>query len=431
MEVFADGGALDAGWARRLNGMDLGASLVEWLSRDFGLDSTVFGDETLQSAVLLRQRILGLRDDKDYFERWQIDPLEQRALLEELLVGETWFFREPAAFSLLAEWLQRHRGQAPLRILTLPCATGEEAWSIAAVLKSIGFGPDEVQVDAMDIHAAAIETARRGLYPARRLRLCGQEPWYSWLTPKDGLITIDSDLKALVTFMTVNATDRDAMLQCRPYDVIFCRNMLIYMHSRARFTVLQTLLMRLQPEGLLFLGHAEQPSPELDLMRASREGAFAWKRSPKAALQPSSPLDKRLRVVPKVKRPAPLMARARGRNSVSTSTTPQVSLAPKEIFEEHVLWKEALALADQGRLKEAYERVGPLELQHGMNPDLQCFAGVLLGALGQSSEAMARFRRALYLNPQHSESLLHLLLLLEEKGEHEAAERLKSRLTDS
>jgi chemotaxis protein methyltransferase WspC len=54
-----------------------------------------------------------------------------------------------------------------------------------------------------------------------------------------------------------------------------------------------------------------------------------------------------------------------------------------------------------------------------------------LGALGRVSEAMARFRRALYLNPQHSESLLHLLLLLEEKGEHEAAERLKSRLTES
>ena len=196
MEVLADGGAPDAGWAKRLNGMDFGASLVEWLSRDFGLDSTVFGDETLQSAVVMRQRILGLSDDKDYFERWQIDPLEQRALLEELLVGETWFFREPAAFSLLAEWLQRHRGQAPLRILTLPCATGEEAWSIAAVLKSMGFGPDEVQVDAMDIHAAAIETARRGLYPARRLRLCGPEPWYSWLTPKEGLITIDADLKA-------------------------------------------------------------------------------------------------------------------------------------------------------------------------------------------------------------------------------------------
>jgi chemotaxis protein methyltransferase WspC len=195
--------------------------------------------------------------------------------------------------------------------------------------------------------------------------------------------------------------------------------------------VLQTLLMRLQPEGLLFLGHAEQPSPELDLMRASREGAFAWKRSPKAALESSSPLDKKPRVLPKVKRAAPLMGGARGRNSVSTSASPKVSLAPKEIFEEQVLWKEALALADQGRLKEAYERVGPLELQHGMNPDLQCFAGVLLGALGHVSEAMARFRRALYLNPQHSESLLHLLLLLEEKGEHEAAERLKSRLTDS
>ncbi|MFZ4652765.1 MAG: CheR family methyltransferase [Methylococcaceae bacterium] len=411
--------------------MDLGAALVEWLSRDFGLDSAVFGDETIQSAVMTRQRLLGLTDHHDYFKRWRIDPLEQSALLEALLVGETWFFREPAAFNLLAEWLQRHRGRAPLRILTLPCATGEEAWSIAAVLKSLGFEPDEAQIEAMDISVAAIETAQRGLYPAKRLRLSGAEPWYHQLTPKDGLITIDCELKAMVRFTTVNAADRESILQCCPYDVIFCRNMLIYMHDRARLTVLQTLLMRLQPEGLLFLGHAERPAPELGLVRATREGTFAWQRSTKAAAQPSPSLGHRQRILPGVKRTEPILAHAKKRLSASTCSAPPGDFGPQEIFEEHVLWKEAIALADQGRLEEAYERVGALELKHEMNPDLQCFAGVLLGALGRVSEAMTRFRRALYLNPQHSESLLHLRLLLEEKGEHEAAERLKSRWTDS
>ena len=255
-----------------------------WLEETYGLNLEVMGPDALERNVSRRLRARNLGGISDYLRFWQMDSEERDLLLEEMLVSETWFFREPPAFEVLKQWLldrmSRWVSGHRLRVLVLPCATGEEAWSVAAVIYGLGIPADQVEIEAMDVNASALERARGGLYPLRKAK--DQAALAGLGVVSGDMIRVDPALRPMVRFEMVNAMDRELLQSRRPYDVIFCRNLLIYMGPSARLCVFETLSKNLLPEGLLFLGHAEQPPPDEGWERLRVSGAFAWQR-------PSSP----------------------------------------------------------------------------------------------------------------------------------------------
>lgn len=409
--------------------------IAPWLADRYGLDLAVFGTALLNEVVTARCRVHGLRDPEDYLALWRSDAQERRAFLDRFLIGETWFFREWGAYELLVQWLaqpgRNFTSAAPLRLLTLPCATGEEAWSIAAVVHESGLDASCVDIEAMDVSPSALEQAERGLYPQRRLRDQPVARWAHLFHPEPGgLLRIDASLRAMVRFLAANAMDREFLLQRRPYHLIFCRNMLIYMGSAARNQVCATLAQCLEPDGLLFLGHAEQVPPEFGLVRQQGSGAFAWRRREDAPAPASKPPSfrpgrwDRSRVVP----PAPVAVagarrQAAARPAAIGNHPPHPPLAPAVPPLAGVQ-----QLADAGRYAEALQWLETPAAQQSLDPDVHGLAGVLLGALNRQQEAIHRLRRALYLDPTHVESLAHLALLLEENGDAAGADRLRKRL---
>jgi chemotaxis protein methyltransferase WspC len=361
-------------------------------------------------------------------------------LLDRLLVGETWFFREWPAFEALAAWVQSHAGdftaRAPLRVLALPCATGEEAWSIAAVLHEAGLDARRVTIDAMDISPSAIRTAREGLYPQRKLRSQPLERWTGLLCPEAGaLLRVDPRLRGMVHFTEANAMNADFLLKRDPYHAIFCRNMLIYMSEEARRHICGTLGRCLKPGGLLFLGHAETPPTGLGLIRTPFDGAFAWTQQPtpdKAPVaNPAKP------AVPPVKPVARLAAPRPGSRRMEAPKLPNAADAkPARIAADSMPAPSApgpdLArlreLANQGRYEEALRLLNAAEASQSLDPEMHALAGVVLSAMGQAGEAENRLRRALFLRPNHPDCLAHLALLLEKKGDVAEAARLRTRL---
>lgn len=393
-------------------------TLSAWLAKDYGLDVAVLGETALDRAVAARGRDLRL-DALAYSERWASEPLERQTLLETILVGETWFFRERAAFDVLAQWAQSEalRGvRNGLRVLVLPCATGEEAWSVAAVLKASGIQGPSVILDAFDLHRGFLETARAGRYPSRRLRDGPlPESWRKGLAEsiEDSLI-IAEPLRAWVRFQWGNACDPALLRPTDRYHVIFCRNLLIYLTLEARTRLLARLGEALLPGGLLFLGHAEKMPDDLGFVPGPWAGAFAWQRrgsvkvANKAKIRPTPPISASSLAAAEVGVVSP----------AGTAAEPRVrptDPGPRE-------------LADQGALEPALRALMAQGLETSLKAEDHGLAGVLLDALGRKEEALSRFRTALYLDPSDAHSLAHLALLLDELGRSEEASRVRRRL---
>jgi len=185
------------------------------------------------------------------------DPAALAALLEHAVVTETAFWRHPEG--LLAVARRLGKAQAPVRIWSAGCASGEEAYSLGGVLLEAGrSGADGIV--ATDVSERALAAARLGAYRARALRKLPAEAAARWLEPEDadGLRRVRRPLRALVTFARQNLV-RDPPPAGAPFDAVLCRNVLIYFEPKVAAAVLYRLVAALRPGGMLVLGPVELP----------------------------------------------------------------------------------------------------------------------------------------------------------------------------
>ena len=148
------------------------------LKQAMGLDAVSIGSTTIERAVRVRMADLGLGRREDYWQQLHDSTDELQELIETVVVPETWFFRDREAFGALVrlvteEWLPAHPAGI-LRLLSVPCSTGEEPYSIVMALLDGGVSLERFQVDAVDISARALAQARRGVYGMNSFR--GAEP---------------------------------------------------------------------------------------------------------------------------------------------------------------------------------------------------------------------------------------------------------------
>jgi chemotaxis protein methyltransferase CheR len=183
-----------------------------------------------------------------------------------LTTNLTSFFREAYHFPLLADYLKQHQG--PVRIWCAAASTGEEPWSIAmTTLETLGASA-QATIFASDIDTDVLRTAQAGVYPiesdkgldATRLRR-----WFlKGRANNAGLMRVRPELARLVEFGQVNLV-HDTLRFPQPFDVIFCRNVMIYFDAATQRTVLTRLHRVMRPGGLLFVGHSENFSAQSDL----------------------------------------------------------------------------------------------------------------------------------------------------------------------
>jgi chemotaxis protein methyltransferase WspC len=238
------------------------------------------------ASVLIRRRMarLGIEDERAYAARITDDPAEFEALVEEVAVPETWFFRDMEPFVFLQHLVLSDTwpGDRILRVLSLPCASGEEPYSIAMALLEAGLRPGRFAVDAADLSLGALRRAREAVYEPASFRE-KKGSFGAAFIRKDGTrFVVEAPAREAVQFRQANA------LNCAPppgapnrYDIIFCRNLLIYLTPEARRRVLDRLDRQLEPGGWMFLGHAELPHVFLPAYEPSpHPRAFAARKPP-------------------------------------------------------------------------------------------------------------------------------------------------------
>ena len=200
------------------------------------------------------------------------DPEAVEGLVNALTVNETYFLREDYQFDALTRSVlpqvladRRRLGieHEPVRILSLPSSTGEEPYSIA--IRVLEDWPDIAHVD-VSLHAADIDTrvlaaARRGVYGERSLARVPHDELRRYFTRlPDGRHQVSADLREAVSFDRVNVCDPAQMARYRGFDVVFCRNLLIYFDVTSSRLATDNLHDALRPGGFVLLGHSESMS---------------------------------------------------------------------------------------------------------------------------------------------------------------------------
>lgn len=397
-------------------------AVESWLQSFAGLEASTLGAGAVVRAARIRLEATGCASVKDYVALLDASADERHALIDRVIVPETWFFRDRPALDAVARhvveaWGRAHPG-ATFRVLSVPCATGEEPYSLAMALAIAGWPLGSLRIDAVDISRENLARARRGVYGRNSFR--GEDLKFrdAFLEPADAETwRVVDRLRAPVHFEHGNLLDEDFPFGRLPYDAIFCRNLLIYFDRPTQARAIRTLDRLLVPEGWFAVGPAEPVLLfEHGYEALKVRSAFLLRRAPPAGPR-RPPLPKRTFVASppaKIAPPAPAPAIERP----PAPATPAGVADPLDEMER---------LADAGRLREA-STLGEFVLaRQGASSRLLFLLAVVAEASGHTGRAEALFRKTLYLDPQHGEALTHLALLAEKSGDLRGARAYRER----
>lgn len=370
----------------------------DFLIKHCGLQFERRNIKMLERALRNRMELLHIGNYSDYYE-YLAQNMERRQELQKLLqlltVGETFFFRYHAHFDVLAKSVLSAvtglQAKKSLRIWSAGCSTGEESYSIAmTIMEAV---PDwkrrDIKILATDINNRSLKRAKDGVYSAWKMRVTPQYHIDKYFKRIGESYIVKDEVRSLVEFDYCN-------LQTTPdctgelFDIIFCRNVMIYFTTATTKKVVEMFADRLIPGGYLFLGHSETLlNVSSRFERHTQEGSFYYR---KKMQQASEPL--RLAATP----PSASLSKSEKPLAVSTplfksptvATKQQNVITPEELFNNglNLLHQENYTAAEEIfrdvlRVKPGHTgailAVGQIHLANGRNVE----------ALGCCEEALA------------------------------------------
>jgi two-component system CheB/CheR fusion protein len=227
-----------------------------------GQDFSRYKQSTVLRRIRRRMQLHQIEQLGDYLELLREDPAEVHALADELLITVTQFFRDPETFGHLEKEIipglfQDKSGGDRIRVWSVGCATGEEAYSIAMLLLEQAARQDnapQIEIFASELHEGSLKRAREGLYPDTIEAYVSPERLRRFFVKEDGIYRVRKEVREVVVFAAHN------LLKDPPFsrlDLVICRNLLIYLQRETQDKVIDLFHYALKPGGLLWLGPAE------------------------------------------------------------------------------------------------------------------------------------------------------------------------------
>ncbi len=396
------------------------------LEQTIGLTVTSIGDSTFQRALGSRMRVLDIEDVSAYYEKLRISFGELRRLVEEVVVPETWFFRDQEPFLFLNDYIL-NSGKDPAsstyRVLSLPCSTGEEPYSIAMTLLQAGLTPTNFFIDAVDVSERVLKLARKGVYGKNSFRtndLSFRDNFFFKTTEGFSLRRIIRDK---VRFLQGNILQHGFTESLGRYDVVFCRNVLIYFNKEGQRQAINSLYNLLVPGGLLFTGHAEASLfIESRFIPVMHSKAFAFYKGKEDLTKPKWQEEK-------AERRSSVKVPPAG-TSLFKRPKPQrlKPPSPQRLQEKDDEYSSVCKMADGGNLEDAASRSENYLRTNGPSDKWYYLLGIIRDSQGKPDEALKLLRKAVYLNPDNVECLVQLSLLAERSGDTVMAENYKRRI---
>ena len=399
-----------------------------FLKDRIGLDVASVGEAIIERAVRQRSQTVQAQTAQEYWQHLQSSHDEQQALIEAVIVPETWFFRYPESFVTLArlakERLAAIKQMRALRILSLPCSTGEEPYSIAMALLDAGLAPHQFKVLGLDVSPLSVERAKRGVYGKNSFRGGDIEFRERHFSEQPDGFHIAERVREQVRLHVGNLLDPALLANEPSYDFVFCRNLLIYFDQPTQKQVFDVLKSLTHEDGVLFIGPAEGSLLGRHGMRSiGVPQSFAFSRH--AEPVKPEPVFVPLPIPPRSA--APIPAKPRPFSTASAQVVP--IKAPHSDAGD--LLSRIATLANEGKSAEARAACEQYLSNHPPAAQVFYWLGLLSDVAGSALEAQGYYRKALYLEPQHPQALMHLAALLESQGDSAGARRLQARAARS
>ncbi len=411
------------------------ALVVDVLRDRYGLVFPLSRQYDVEQAMLRAMEKRGITDAGEWRDiiAHGAEPLDD--IISELTIGETYFFRDPAQLDVVRDVVlpaaARQHPQRPLRMWSAGCATGEEPYSLAMLLRETDWqtGAHPVHIVGTDLSVVRLAAARRGQYGAWSFRGMAEERRQRFFEPRGRQWLLDPGIRSMVEFRLLNLAEDEYPEPATGIfgmDIIFCRNVLIYFDMQTVTKVATGLMDSLSDDGWLFLGPSDPPLSDLVPCEVVTTPAGLVYRRPGVRGIPALP-----RVSPPAKaavKPAtkstPLRSPSMPVATLSTSPAQSVANATAQVLAAYAegrygdaaeLAKQSVqgaegtaneevwstwvrALANEGRLLEAAAVCSSALDRHAASAELTYLESVLLAQTGRPAESAAAARRALYLD---------------------------------
>lgn len=385
-----------------------------------GIDIDIIGVGSLHQMVRYRMTKTGVDSAAEYVALLLQSQSELQNLVNGLTIPETWFFRDEKPFDLLARWARDRwvatANNSLLRALSVPCASGEEPYSMAMALIDSGLTPAQFHIDALDINTHALALANRAIYEKKSFRSKRKHSLHHFQHREAGEFVLDHQVKQTVTFHHGDMLSSPLFGQGILYDVIFCRNLLIYFDKQTQQRASARLDAALAIDGLLFVGHAETNCVTGMTVEKKYHGTFCLK---KKAANNGNLLEKRIR-----------------KNKAQLTADFKVKVKPDYLSKEAsssaafptVITLSAIERAYRaGQIIEAAGYCENFILHHPESAPAYFILASIRKASGNHQLAQSLFQKTVYLDPSHQQAMLELALISEQHGEKVMAMRWRAR----
>jgi chemotaxis protein methyltransferase WspC len=411
-------------------------SIAELLTTRIGLDPATVGEGLIARAILERMSAQRIHDPASYARLVASSLTEIDELVELVVVPESWFFRDMKPFELVGQIVRSAEkldlSNPVFRVLSVPCANGEEPYSIVMTLLDSGLPADRFRVDAADVSRRALANSTRAIYGRNSFRSSNLTFRDRHFHQMGNDYTLNEQVRRLVHFHHANLLDAAFFSDAAPYDVIFCRNLLIYLETVSRKRVMDAFDRLLTLDGLLIVGNAEA-TPGLDVRfeAIDESGSFAYRRSRKSSeLPPKRQASSRAKdsaIAAPHPRPSIVVKKQHVISFFSDRQTSAPVLRSAPVASPSLL-EQASLMANARRPKEAIQLCEQAIQKDGPKPDAYLLMGMIFQSTGAYDQAEAALSKAVYLDPLHSEALLSLALLSDRRGDARAAASYRRRV---
>ena len=350
---------------------------------------------------------------------------ERQQLIDAVTIHETHFFRNPPQIRalrqhVLPELVRRAVADGrPLRLWSAGCSTGEEAYTLAMLVRELlpVAGPEQVQILGTDISRRALDLARVGRYGARSVQMVDPVDLARWFSPADGgNYQIRPDVAELVDFRSHNLVRDELPYAAGDVDLLLCRNVTIYFSRSTTKSLMARLHAALADGGYLFLGHSETLWQLSDAFTLVPLGdAFVYRRDDGGRRRRGVLLERRTEVGD-----APILM---GERRIRPDRRRPVASRPDTTARAAAHAARARAALRAGRYHEAAAAAARAARDDPMFAQAHLVGGEALVNLGRDGDAVTELRRAVYLQPDCAPAQLLLAGALDRLGEPAAAGR--------
>lgn len=423
--------------------------IKDLLKERIGLNPESVGESSIVRAINHRMVALNLETQREYYKLLAESSCECNELIEEVVVPETWFFRNKTPFDALRVIVKRDvlpnlKSSEKIRILSIPCSTGEEPYSIAMALLEEGVNARRISIDAVDISKKALAKARRAIYGRNSFRDVDEQMIVKYFEKvRSGHHLIES-VRNLVQFKLGNFLVGSLSPHPNYYDVIFCRNLLIYFNRDTQRAALEKLHRSLKDTGVLFVGHAETAQiSRNDFLQYKHARSFAYVKklgdhTTKERKQSDidfNDLGLMLEKVPKEWRGVfkqfaqmPYLVAPKKPAGKSEEQTKKKQILPVRRGRKNVALESVEQLMGEGKFDLALKLCEKFLQSSPESADGYFLMGVIFRSSGDDKKSQSMLKKAIYLDPNHEQAISLSLHLAKDRGDTEAVTSYARRL---